>query len=262
MKPQRQPDWDRVKALALGLGLPGVEETVSMRQPTLKAHGKLWVWWSPHEDAIVFKVPLEERDLLIEVESGTFFVTPHYRGSDMVLARPERLDLAWVRNNLMRVWREMAPKRVLKAFDAEQSPTGPIVPKKGMRKNEAIQAYNARQSAADRAICDLMMKEIDRHLTGAESTIWHAHPVWFLEGNPVVGYSKLKDCVRLLFWSGQSFEEDDLEPEGKFKAAEIRFTDKSQIDLDALGRWLEKSSHIQWDYKNIVKRKGRLERLD
>ena len=59
-------------------------------------------------------------------------------------------------------------------------------------------------------------------LPDAEQKIWHAHPVWFLNGNPIVGYSKLKECVRLLFWSGQSFDEPGLQKEGSFKAAEKR----------------------------------------
>lgn len=103
------------------------------------------------------------------------------------------------------------------------------------------------------------MHEINRYLPGAESKIWHAHPVWFLEGNPIVGYNKLKACIRLLFWSGQSFEVEGLAPEGAFKAAEIRYTAQEQIDKEALKRWLEASRNIQWDYKNIVKRKGKLE---
>ena len=85
--------------------------------------------------------------------------------------------------------------------------------------------------------------------------------VWFLEQNPIVGYSKLKNGIRLLFWSGQSFEEDTLQKEGSFKAAEIRYTSADQINSIDLKRWLEKSRQIQWDYKNIVKRKGMLERL-
>ena len=124
-----------------------------------------------------------------------------------------------------------------------------------------VQAYNDAQSPADKAICQQLAKEIDKQLTGAENKIWHRHPVWFLDGNPIVGYSKLKDSVRLLFWSGQSFEEDGLQPEGSFKAAEARYTDVKQVDTDLLKRWLEKSAKIQWDYKNIVKRKGVLERL-
>ncbi|GEP97198.1 DUF1801 domain-containing protein [Chitinophaga cymbidii] len=124
-----------------------------------------------------------------------------------------------------------------------------------------IQAYNDAMTAADKAICKKLAQEIDKHLTGAESKIWHRHPVWFLNGNPIVGYSKLKDSVRLMFWSGQSFEEEGLLPDGSFKAAVARYTDVKQVDTELLQRWLDKSAEIQWDYKNIVKRKGVLERL-
>jgi hypothetical protein len=91
--------------------------------------------------------------------------------------------------------------------------------------------------------------------------VWHAHPVWFLEGNPIVGYSKLKDCVRLLFWSGQSFRTKGLAKEGSFKAAEARYTDADEVDAALLARWLAEARDVQWDYKNLVRRKGRLERL-
>jgi hypothetical protein len=127
--------------------------------------------------------------------------------------------------------------------------------------NKDVQAYNDSESANDKAICDLLANEIDSNLPEAANKIWHAHPVWFLEGNPIVGYSKMKDSVRLLFWSGQSFEEEGLQPEGSFKAAEVRYTSIDQINKEDLKRWLEKSKTIQWDYKNIVKRKGVLERL-
>lgn len=124
-----------------------------------------------------------------------------------------------------------------------------------------IKSYNSRQTATDKEICDQLARVIDKVLPEAESKIWHAHPVWFLNGNPIVGYSKLKNSVRLLFWSGQSFEEDKLHNEGKFKAAEARYTSADEISMYDLKRWLKKSSAIQWDYKNIVKRKGQLERL-
>jgi len=127
--------------------------------------------------------------------------------------------------------------------------------------NPDIQAYNKSQSASDKAICDLLEAEISKHLPKAENKIWHAHPVWFLDGNPIVGYSKLKNCIRLMFWSGQSFDEPGLAPEGSFKAAEMRYTSIDQINVKDLKRWLTKSKSIQWDYKNIVKRKGVLERL-
>lgn len=121
--------------------------------------------------------------------------------------------------------------------------------------------YNERQAPQDREICALLAAEIDRGLPEAENRIWHAHPVWFLDGNPIVGYSKLKDCVRLLFWSGQSFEEQGLTKEGSFKAAEARYTSADQVDVADLQRWLATSRDVQWDYRNLVRRKGRLERL-
>lgn len=122
-------------------------------------------------------------------------------------------------------------------------------------------AYNKKQSAADRAICTLLAGEIDSALPDAENKVWHAHPVWFLDGNPIVGYSKMKDSVRLLFWSGQSFKTPGLAKEGTFKAAEARYTSVDDVDAKRLAKWLAESVDVQWDYKNIVKRKGKLERL-
>jgi len=121
--------------------------------------------------------------------------------------------------------------------------------------------YNSALDAQSREICDLLAREIDRALPEAENKIWHAHPVWFLEGNPVVGYSKAKVDVVLLFWSGQSFGEEGLKNEGSFKAAEARYTAPDQVDTQSLRRWLAKARDIQWDYKHIVRNKGELARL-
>ncbi|MEX0966625.1 MAG: DUF1801 domain-containing protein [Bacteroidia bacterium] len=128
--------------------------------------------------------------------------------------------------------------------------------------NKEIQAYNDLQSKEDKEISNLLAEEINRGLPEAENKIWHAHPVWFLDGNPIAGYSKLKGCIRLMFWSGASFDEEELKPgTGKFKDASIRYTDAAEINRENLKRWLEKARNIQWDYKNLIKRKGGLERL-
>ena len=125
-----------------------------------------------------------------------------------------------------------------------------------------VKIYNDALASDDKKLCEELSSVIDNNLLDAENKVWHGHPVWFLQGNPIVGYSKIKDSVRLLFWSGQSFDEPKLVDEGSFKAAEARYTHIDQLDLDDLGRWLDKSQKIQWDYKNIVKRKGVLEKLD
>ncbi|CAN5227455.1 hypothetical protein BH23BAC1_BH23BAC1_49890 [soil metagenome] len=128
--------------------------------------------------------------------------------------------------------------------------------------NKEILEYNNKQASQDREICNILANEINSNLSEAENKIWHAHPIWFLYGNPIVGYSKLKDCIRLFFWSGASFNEEKLKPgTEKFKDASIRYTSTDQINTDELKIWLVKSREIQWDYKNLIKRKGKLERL-
>ncbi len=128
--------------------------------------------------------------------------------------------------------------------------------------NKEIKANNAKQTPDDKAICNRLATIIDNELSEGESKIWHSHPVWFLDGNPITGYSKQKAGIRLMFWSGADFEEEDLNVRGKkFKDASIFYNNISEIKVTHLKRWLKKSREIQWDYKNIVKRKGRLERL-
>jgi hypothetical protein len=128
--------------------------------------------------------------------------------------------------------------------------------------NTEIQAYNNKQTPVDKEICDLLATTIDNELTEAKCKIWHTHPVWFLDDNPIVGYSKQKAGLRLMFWSGADFKEEKLTIKGeKFKDASIFYTAVEQINTKDLTNWLKKSREIQWDYKNIVKRKGQLERL-
>lgn len=135
--------------------------------------------------------------------------------------------------------------------------------------NLEIQTYNNNQSEDDKEICDVLFEEINKNLPEADTSIglvqakiWHKHPVWFLDGNPIVGYSKQKAGIRLMFWSGADFEEAQLNVRGaKFKDASIFYNSAEEIHTQDLKRWLRKSKEIQWDYKNIVKRKGKLERL-
>lgn len=126
--------------------------------------------------------------------------------------------------------------------------------------NKEIEAYNLATEQVE--LCNKLAILIDNNLKSAECKIWHAHPVWFIDGNPIVGYSKQKKGIRLMFWSGSDFEEEKLNIKGgKFKDASIFYNSENEINSSDMIRWLEKSEKIQWDYKNIVKKKGKLERL-
>jgi uncharacterized protein YdhG (YjbR/CyaY superfamily) len=126
--------------------------------------------------------------------------------------------------------------------------------------NREITTFNNSQSESDQLICHKLSEEICKHLPEAENKIWHRHPVWFLDGNPIVGYSKQKPGIRLMFWSGADFDEEGLTVRGgKFKDASVFYNEVSEINTNDLKQWLQKSKVIQWDYKNLIKRKGKLE---
>lgn len=129
--------------------------------------------------------------------------------------------------------------------------------------NDKIIEYNNKQTLDEKEICNQLATIIFNELNEAENKIWHGHPVWFLNGNPIVGYSKQKAGIRLMFWSGADFEEEELIVRGeKFKDASVFINKISDISANDLNRWLKKSREIQWDYKNIVKRKGKLEKIN
>jgi hypothetical protein len=126
--------------------------------------------------------------------------------------------------------------------------------------NSEIEQYNNQLPQA--GVCNKLAALINEHLAFTESKIWHAHPVWFINGNPIVGYSSQKNGIRLMFWSGADFEETALNVLGKkFKDASIFYNDTKELNTTDIKRWLQKAESIQWDYKNIVKRKGKLEKL-
>jgi uncharacterized protein YdhG (YjbR/CyaY superfamily) len=125
-----------------------------------------------------------------------------------------------------------------------------------------IRAYHTQLEEPFRQLADVLFDVICSELPDAQVKIWHAHPVWFLDGNPIVGYSKQKRGLRLMFWSGADFQEEDLSLLGKkFKDASIIYNHLEEVQRDDLIRYLQKARSIQWDYKNIVKRKGKLMKL-
>lgn len=128
--------------------------------------------------------------------------------------------------------------------------------------NPDIRSFNNKQTSHEVKICNLLASILTSELPDAENKIWHRHPVWFLDENPIVGYNKLKAGIRLMFWSGASFEDEKLKlGTGKFKDASITYTDIKEVSEKEIMKWVKLSREIQWDYKNIYKRKGKLIRL-
>jgi hypothetical protein len=130
-----------------------------------------------------------------------------------------------------------------------------------MTTGQDIIDYNGKLVAHESEIANALVELISGALPEAQGKVWHGHPVWFIEGNPVVGYLSMKAGIRVLFWSGQSFEPGGLKPIGKFKAAGHDVPSVADVGNPALADWLAQARKIQWDYANIVKKKGVLDKL-
>lgn len=118
-----------------------------------------------------------------------------------------------------------------------------------------ITQYNQRQAPSRAAVCAALREEIDTVLPSSTSKIWHAIPVWFVGDVPVVGYKASAKHVNLLFWNGQGLKAPELKPAGKFKAAQIQFTDVAEIPRKSLRRWLEQAGKELWDYRKALPRR-------
>ena len=112
---------------------------------------------------------------------------------------------------------------------------------------DAIKEYNNSLDAASKKIANQLRTLIDANLKGAESKVWHGSPVWFIGENAVVGYSKKKAGVSLLFWNGSNFGEDGLKKVGSFYAAEKIYTSADQLVEKEIKRWLKLSKELIWD---------------
>lgn len=129
-----------------------------------------------------------------------------------------------------------------------------------MKIPQDILDYEGELTGEFAAIGSALSKMFAKALPKAEGKVWHGHPVWFLDGNPVVGYSLKKSGIEVLFWSGQSFKNTGLVPLGKFMAAKLEVPTQKSLDKKQLAAWLVEAEKIQWDYANLPKKRS-LEKL-
>lgn len=247
----------------LALGMPEAVEASHMDHPDFRVNGKIFatLGYPTARHGVVMLTPAEQARLLRAAPDTFAPAAGKWGASGSTVVALGKADTKTVAAAIDSAWRRRAPMRLRQGATARPGAKPRRARPKAATIHPDTKRYNNAQTPADRAICKLLAEQISLALPDAENKVWHAHPVWFLDSNPIVGYSKLKDSVRLLFWSGQSFKEKGLKKEGTFKAAEARYTAADDVDTKKLARWLAESRDVQWDYKNLIRRKGRLERL-
>jgi hypothetical protein len=104
---------------AIVMAFPGVEKGVSYGSPAYKLNGKFFTRLRRDDQSMVLmEVSLDEREMLMEAEPETFHFTAHYKDYPCVLARIDTLHPGSFRNFLERRFRKVAPKKLVKDYDA------------------------------------------------------------------------------------------------------------------------------------------------
>ena len=105
--------FDDVRAIALAL--PGAEESTSYGTPAFKVAGKMLA--RKHQDGVslVVRISFDERELLMEAEPETFYITDHYRAYPALLVRIETVHPGTLKHILEQTWRQVAPKKLVAA---------------------------------------------------------------------------------------------------------------------------------------------------
>ncbi len=106
--------------LRIALALPGTEESTSYGTPAVKVKGKLLSRLrSEAEGALVLRCDFVDRQILLQADPETFFLTDHYRDYPCILVRLDKIHDAAFADIVLRAWRGIAPKRLIVAHEQE-----------------------------------------------------------------------------------------------------------------------------------------------
>jgi hypothetical protein len=104
--PRKTIDFDAVRKLAVGLA--DVEDGTAYGSPALKVRGKLLACLAVHtsaeRDSLVVRLGFDQRDVLVEADPDTYYLTPHYVDHPVVLVRLSLVRPDALRDLLRAAW--------------------------------------------------------------------------------------------------------------------------------------------------------------
>ena len=117
-----KPGLEYRRAVAIALELPGVEEETSYGTPALKVKNKFLARLRTEaEGALAIRCDFLDRQILLQADPRTFFITDHYLNYPMILVHLKRIRVRELRDLITRAWRMVAPAKLVAEYDAKQS---------------------------------------------------------------------------------------------------------------------------------------------
>ena len=116
---KKSVSFDTVRQL--GHALPGVEEGLSSGTPVLRVRGRFMAHLQQDDDSLLIRIDYLKRDILLNADPKTFYVTDFYRCYPMMLVRLSSVDRKTLNDLLEQAWRLTAPKRLVEAYDIKSS---------------------------------------------------------------------------------------------------------------------------------------------
>lgn len=126
---ERGTSWADVCRMARRL--PGVTEGTSYGTPALHVRKRFLARLKEDGETMAIKIGFEEREVLMELDPGAFYLTDHYRPYPAILVRLRRVPPRLVAQVLQQAWRFQAPKSL--SAHGSRSSTDSRGPAKGER---------------------------------------------------------------------------------------------------------------------------------
>jgi hypothetical protein len=105
----------------IALAFPGVEEGTAYGTPCFRVRKRFIGRTRDGDSVYVLPMGIDEREILIEAEPGTFFVTDHYRAWPYVLVRLAAIEPERLRVYFERAWRAAADRKLVAAYDGDKT---------------------------------------------------------------------------------------------------------------------------------------------
>ncbi|MEM7365593.1 MAG: MmcQ/YjbR family DNA-binding protein [Pseudomonadota bacterium] len=115
--PTLKPLYDRV--IEIASQYPGVESSRSYGTPSIKVAGKVMARLRTEaEGGLALRCDVVEQETLMATDPEVFYITDHYKGSDMFLINLEKVDWVTMEALIESAWYLVAKPKLIKVFES------------------------------------------------------------------------------------------------------------------------------------------------